>query len=65
MSISVPGIKEFPLTLECKVIYKQSQDLHAVAPEHIERFYPEENDAGYRDYHIAYYGEIVAAYVIQ
>ena len=24
--ISVPGIKEFPLTLECKVIYKQKQD---------------------------------------
>ena len=64
-SISVPGIKELPLTLECKVIYKQPQDLHAVAPEHIERFYPEENETGYRDYHIAYYGEIIEAYLIQ
>lgn len=62
--ISVPGIKELPLTLECKVIYKQAQDLNAVAPEHISRFYPVEPETGCQDYHIAYYGEIVAAYLI-
>lgn len=25
--ITVPAVKEFPLTLECKVIYRQAQDL--------------------------------------
>ena len=25
-TISVPGIKEFPLTLECRVVYKQQQE---------------------------------------
>ena len=24
-SISVPGIREFPLTLECRIVYKQLQ----------------------------------------
>ena len=61
--ISVPGIKEFPITLECKVIYKQKQDLDAIPQEIIDRFYPEDAD-GFRDYHIAYYGEIVDAYQI-
>ena len=63
--ISVPGIRELPLTLECKVIYKQKQDLAAIDPEHIARFYPVEGDDGYQDYHIAYYGEIVSAYLIR
>ena len=31
--ISVPGVKELPLTLECKVIYKQTQDIHAITEE--------------------------------
>lgn len=60
--ISVPGIKEFPLTLECKVIYKEKQDKELPA-EILDRFYPEESD-GFRDYHTAYYGEIVDAYLI-
>lgn len=64
VSISVPGIREFPLTLECKVIYKQKQDLSAIPADILNRFYPEDAD-GSRDYHIAYYGEIVAAYLIE
>lgn len=63
--VSVPGIRELPLTLECKVIYKQKQDLDAVPADIIARFYPIEGDNGYRDYHIAYYGEIVKAYLIE
>lgn len=63
ISISVPGIKEFPLTLECKVIYKQKQDLRAVPQELIDRYYPADA-SGYQDYHIAYYGEILNAYLI-
>ena len=34
--ISVPGIKEFPLTLECQVIYRQEQDAYRL-PEDIRR----------------------------
>lgn len=64
-SVSVPGIKELPLTLECRVIYKQKQDLNAIPDALIERFYPVEGDNDYRDYHIAYYGEIVNAYIIE
>lgn len=62
--ISVPGIRELPLTLECRVIYKQKQDLNAIPPEIIDRYYPVEREDGYRDYHIAYYGEIIGAYLI-
>lgn len=61
--ISVPGIKEFPITLECKVIYQQKQDLSAIPADIIDRYYPADTE-GFRDYHIAYYGEIVDAYKI-
>lgn len=64
-NVQVPGIRELPLTLECKVIYKQKQDL-AQLPESItDSFYPVVNEDGFRDYHIAYYGEIVNAYLIE
>ena len=58
--ISVPGIKEFPLTLVCRVIYRQEQDAYRL-PEDIRRqFYTIETED-----HIAYYGEIVSAYIIE
>ena len=69
LAVSVPGIKELPLTLECKVIYKQKQDLSAIPQEILDRYYPEEDDVLHpgssRDYHIAYYGHIVSAYIIE
>ncbi|MDO5416943.1 MAG: flavin reductase family protein [Lachnospiraceae bacterium] len=67
--ISVPGIRELPLTLECRVIYKQKQDGAAISEADRERFYPQEVESGFhgsnRDYHTAYYGENVGAYVIE
>lgn len=63
--ISVPAIQEFPLTLECKLIYKQAQDLSKLPDSIIERFYPASERENFRDYHIAYYGEIVDAYIIE
>ena len=63
VSISVPGIREFPLTLECKVIYKQKQDLSAIPEDILARYYPED-ETGFRDYHYVYYGQIVNAYMI-
>lgn len=57
--ISVPGIREFPLTLECKVIYRRDQDT-ALMPEEV-------RDRMYTDgtVHTAFYGEIVDAYIIE
>ena len=63
VSISVPGIRELPLTLECKVIYKQKQDLSALPADILARYYPED-ETGFRDYHYAYYGQILNAYMI-
>lgn len=62
--VQVPGIQELPLTLECRVIYKQQQDLDRMPQSVIDRFYPVVNEENFRDYHIAYYGEIVNAYLI-
>lgn len=33
-TISVPGIRELPLTLECRVVYKQDQDPQNIKPEY-------------------------------
>lgn len=67
-SISVPGIKELPLTLECKVIYKQKQDKDEISEENLKAFYPQDRDSSFhganKDFHIAYYGEIVNDYII-
>ncbi|MBE6958857.1 MAG: flavin reductase family protein [Ruminococcaceae bacterium] len=63
INISVPGIQELPLTLECKVVYRNPQPVYAIPQEILERYYPEKN--GVRDFHYAYYGEIVAAYIIE
>jgi flavin reductase (DIM6/NTAB) family NADH-FMN oxidoreductase RutF len=58
-TVSVPAIRELPLTLECKVIYKQEQVKEAIAPDALERYYPE------GDFHTAYYGQITAAYIVE
>lgn len=63
--VSVPGIAQLPLTLECRVIYRQKQDLSVLPPEILDRFYPVAAEHDFRDYHIAYYGEILNAYLVQ
>lgn len=62
--IHVPAIKELPLTLECRVIYKQTQDLSKVSEEARKMFYPND-EHGRPDIHTAYYGEILRAYIVQ
>lgn len=68
-NVIAPAIKELPLTLECKVQYKQLQDKNAIPQSIRENCYPSDvasdSPLGNRDYHIAYYGEIVNAYVIE
>lgn len=67
--VKAPGIRELPLTLECKVLYQQLQDREAIPASIREKMYPENldssNPGANRDYHIAYYGQIVKAYIIQ
>lgn len=69
MEISVPGIKELPLTLECKLLYKQKQDPTVLPQEILDRYYPSDPACPYagsdRDYHYAYYAQIVSAYIIR
>ncbi len=63
LHISVPGIKELPLTLECKVLYRNPQPTDTLPQAILDRYYPETD--GVRDFHYAYYAEIVAAYIIE
>ena len=63
-TVSVPGIQELPLTLECKVIYKQDQDPEAIDKACFDRYYGKDtHNEG--DYHTVYYGEITKAYIAE
>ena len=60
----VDKIKEFPITLECRVVYKQDQDLRLLDEDKCQRYYAP-GTANDGDYHTAYYGEVLAAYIIE
>ncbi len=66
--VTVPGIREYPLTLECRVIYRQEQDKSAMLAEVIEECYPQnvgsENWGANCDVHITFVGEIVNTFII-
>ncbi len=66
--VSAPGLAELPLTLECRVLHRQLQDKDAMAEAALTH-YPQDagsdNPGSNRDFHIAYYGEIVKAYIIE
>ena len=67
--IATPGVRQYPLTLECKVLYAQEQDLSRLPKDIRERMYPQDVDGDYpmsnRDPHTAYIGRIVSAYIIE
>ena len=68
--INTPGIKEYPLTLECKVIYAQTQDPMLLQKELQEKIYPQDVDRetnafANKDPHTMYIGQIVDAYIIK
>ena len=63
--ISVPGIRELPLTLECKVIYRQQQTPQCVLDDHIFTHYEKNCVDIEQDYHTVYYGKIESAYIIE
>ena len=61
-NVSVPGIKELPLTLECRVLFRNEQDERRLSDAIRDRYY---SAANAEDFHLAYYGEIVSAYIIE
>ena len=68
-SNNTPGVREYPLTIECKTLYAQKQDLEKI-PEDIRlRMYPQDvpgtNPMANRDAHTMYVGQIVDAYIIK
>ena len=66
--VNVPGIRQFPLTLECRVLSQKLQNIPMLPEEIYNRYYPQGVDSSEsgknEDFHIAYYGEIVNAYLI-
>lgn len=56
--VLAPAIAQFPITLECKVIYQQDQDAAAIPADIKKRYYPT------GDYHTAYTGQIISAYLL-
>ena len=67
--IRTPGIRQYPLTIECKILYAQDQDLSKIPQDICERMYPRDvpgtHPMANQDFHTMYVGEIVAAYIIQ
>ena len=63
-TIHTPGIKEYPLTLECKVLYAQDQVPADIPEDILKRYYPTD-EKGNCDYHTMYVGEIVDSYIIR
>ena len=61
--IRTPGIAEYPLTLECEVIYSQRQVLESIPEEIRERYYSHGSDLG--DAHTLYIGRILDAYILR
>ena len=62
--IHTPGIKEYPLTIECKVLYSQDQEVKDIPAEILRQYYPE-TAPGECDHHTMYIGQIVDAYIIK
>ncbi len=67
--IRTPGIRQYPLTIECRILYAQDQDLTRIPEDIREKMYPQDVEGTYpmanRDFHTMYVGEIVDAYIIR
>ena len=67
--IKTPGVKQYPLTIECRILYAQDQDLDRIPRDICERMYPQDvpgtHPMANRDFHTMYVGEIVDAYIIR
>lgn len=66
--VAAPGFKEMPLTLECRVLYKQLQDMNAYPADIAETFYPQDVDSSAyganKDAHVMIIAELLNTYLI-
>ena len=72
LKVTVPGLAELPLTLECRILYRQLQQADHFLPGNeaiLKSCYPQdvpsEATSSNRDFHTAIYGEIVGAHLIE
>ena len=69
MANATPGVREYPLTLECEVVYSRTQDPALLPGDVRAAMYPPDVDGSCpmsnRDAHVEYIGRIVAAYIIR
>lgn len=63
--ISVPGIRQLPLTLECRMLYSQQQIPECAKDSSVLSHYDPNTKDIAAEYHTAYYAEIVSAYIIE
>ena len=68
IKVNSPAIKELPLTIECRVIYKQEQEAENIPCEIMKSCYPQDvpsiSPMANKDMHTVYYGEIINTYII-
>lgn len=57
-----PAIKELPLTLECRVVFSQLQPIKDI-DSRFDKFYVP--NTAHSEPHVAYYGKILKAYIIE
>lgn len=66
--IRPPAIRELPLTIECRVVFQQVQPIKDISYR-FKKYYPQDveswNVGANKDPHIAYYGEILTAYILE
>ena len=62
-AVSVPAIRELPLTLECRVLYAQQQLPACIKGDGVSSHYSADADI-HDNYHTAYYAEILSAYIL-
>ena len=62
-TVSVPALAGFPVTLECRVLYRREQDLGLIPGKIRDVFYPDGGSGA--DEHIEYIGEIVDSYILR
>lgn len=63
------ALREIPLTLECRVVYRQKMDPRDLSEKFLQLCYQRDlarsHPRANKDPHIAYYGEIVASYILK
>ena len=66
---NTPGVREYPLAIECRILYAQDQELQKIPEDIRERMYPQDvpgtNPMANRDCHTMYVGQILDAYIIR